>query len=114
MRELYNSADIVVIPSLAEARSLSAPEAMACEMPIVATRVGGIPEVVTDGFNGILVNPGDVANLAGAIDRLYNSPKLSVELGRNARKIALENEWKERARAYEFCHCWCCHVQSSD
>ena len=101
MRGLYNSADIVVIPSLAEARSLSALEAMACEKAIVATRVGGMPEIVTDGFNGILVNPGDVANLANAIYRLYNSPELSVELGRNARKTALENEWNERARGYE-------------
>jgi len=101
MQDLYNSANIVVIPSLAEARSLSALEAMACEKPVIATRVGGMPEIVKDGFNGILVNPGDVGDLADAIYRLYNSPELSDELGRNARRIALENDWRDRAHDYE-------------
>jgi len=101
MQVLYNSADIVVIPSLAEARSLSALEAMACEKPVIATAVGGMPEIVKDGFNGLLVNPGDVDDLARAICRLYNDPQLSHELGRNARRIALENEWRDRAHDYE-------------
>jgi glycosyltransferase involved in cell wall biosynthesis len=101
MPELYNSADIVVIPSLAEARSLSALEAMACEKPIIATRVGGLPEIVKENFNGILVNPGDVGDLVRAIYRLHDGPELSHELGRNARTIALENDWTNRAHDYE-------------
>ena len=101
MSRLYNSADIVVIPSLAEARSLSALEAMACERPVIATKVGGLPEIVRDGFSGVLVNPADANDLANAIYRLFSRPDLGDVLGRNGRKMALENQWKARADEYE-------------
>src|SRR4029078_10318300 len=57
------AADVVVVPSREEPLGLAAIEALACGMPIIATRTGGLAEVVRDGVNGLLVEPGD----AGAI-----------------------------------------------
>ena len=107
MRDLYDSANLVVIPSLAEARSLSALEAMACERPVIATKVGGLPEIIKDGISGILVNPADVDDLARAICRLHDEPELSRGLGKNARLVALSNDWKVRTHEYEdlYQHC---------
>lgn len=101
MRGLYNSADLIVVPSLAEARSLSALEAMACEKAVIATNVGGLPEIIRDGISGILVNPANVDDLTRAICRAYQEPELCRDLGRNARLVALDNNWKVRSREYE-------------
>jgi len=67
LRDYYQSADLVVIPSLLEAVSLSALEAMACGVPVLATRVGGMPELITDSSSGYLVPPGDEDALASKI-----------------------------------------------
>ncbi len=107
MPHLYNSVDLVVIPSLAEARSLSALEAMACEKPVIASNVGGLPEIITDGLNGILVRPADVDDLASAICRLHEEPELSRTLGQNARLVALRNDWKVRTEKYERLYDYC-------
>jgi glycosyltransferase involved in cell wall biosynthesis len=55
-------------------------EAMAAGRPVVATRVGGVPELIADGINGLLVEPGDVEGLARAITRLLNDPDLAQRL----------------------------------
>ena len=73
--------DIAVLPSLREAQGISILEAMARRKPVVASAVGGIPEVVTDGLDGILVPPGDPAALAEAVVRLARSPSLRERLG---------------------------------
>jgi len=73
--------DVAVLPSLREAQGISILEAMARRKPVVASAVGGIPEVVTDGLDGLLVPPGDPAALADAIVRVATSPALRKRLG---------------------------------
>ncbi len=72
--------DVVVVPSLSEASGLTAMEALALGVPVVATRVGGLPEVVVDGVTGLLVDPADEAALARAVARLLDDPVLSSTL----------------------------------
>lgn len=78
---LLNRADIFVLPSRAENQPVSILEAMARALPVVATRVGAIPEQVSDGTSGILVDPGDAKQLADAIERLIVSPDLRANMG---------------------------------
>src|SRR5207344_2299739 len=63
IRRLYGRADIFCLPSFAEGIPVVAMEAMAMELPVVTTRIMGIPELVTDGTDGLLVPPGRVAAL---------------------------------------------------
>jgi glycosyltransferase involved in cell wall biosynthesis len=72
---------IAVLPSLREAQGISLLEAMARRIPVVASDVGGIPEVVTDGVDGLLVPPADPAALADALVRLLRDPRLRERLG---------------------------------
>jgi glycosyltransferase involved in cell wall biosynthesis len=73
--------DIAVLPSLREAQGISILEAMARRKPVVATAVGGIPEVIVDGVSGLLVPPHDAEALATALIRLARSPSLRSRLG---------------------------------
>lgn len=66
-------------------------EAQAMQLPVVSTRHSGIPEVVAEGVNGLLVPPADAASLAEAITRLLDNPALCIELGRNGRRIVAEH-----------------------
>jgi glycosyltransferase involved in cell wall biosynthesis len=84
MPELYGTSEIAVFPSLMEATSVAALEAMACELPVVASAVGGLPEIV-DSEVGALAPPGDSHALAGAIVRLLQDPHLA-DRGRVARE----------------------------
>jgi glycosyltransferase involved in cell wall biosynthesis len=68
--------DIAVLPSLREAQGISILEAMARRKPVVASRVGGVPEVITDGVDGLLVPPADPQALVGAITRLASHQEL--------------------------------------
>ena len=78
-------ADLAVYPSLAdEAFGLSICEAMACGLPVVATRVGGIPELIEDGKTGFLVEPRDEAALADRIERVLGDPGEAKEIGPRA------------------------------
>ena len=71
---LFAAADALVLPSTHEGYGMVLAEALAAGLPIVATRVGAVPEVVRDGQEAVLVPPGDVAALAPAIDRLARDP----------------------------------------
>jgi L-malate glycosyltransferase len=73
--------DVAVLPSLREAQGISILEAMARRVPVVATAVGGIPEVISSCVDGILVPPGDPAALAAAIGRLLADPELRRRIG---------------------------------
>jgi glycosyltransferase involved in cell wall biosynthesis len=87
--DLVSSATIAVVPSLwAEAFGLTVAEAMAAGVPVVATRVGGIPELITHGETGLLVPPGDPSSLAGAIGILLDDPDLRRRMGARARETA--------------------------
>jgi glycosyltransferase involved in cell wall biosynthesis len=73
--------DLFVMSSVTEGLGTSLLDAMACARPIVATRTGGIPEIVEDGVNGLLVPPRDAASLAAAIVRALNDERLRQRLG---------------------------------
>jgi len=81
LMQLYADCDVVVLPSRNEGWGLSLMEAMACKKPVVATRVGGVPELVDHEENGFLVEPGDTAALTGAIVRLLKDKSLRDRLG---------------------------------
>jgi glycosyltransferase involved in cell wall biosynthesis len=90
LERLYDRAAVVVLPSHREGLPLCVLEAMVHGRPVVATRVGGIPELVEDGVTGFLVEPGDVPGLRAALERLLADPKLRRRLGRAARKRVAE------------------------
>ncbi len=73
--------DILAVPSIYEGLGIVALEAMAAGLPVVGSRVGGIPEVVIEGETGLLVPAGDVSALAAALTRLVNDPDLRRRLG---------------------------------
>jgi glycosyltransferase involved in cell wall biosynthesis len=85
---LLRAADVLCVPSREEGLGLAAVEAMASGLPVVATRVGGLPEVVTDGETGLLVAPGDRAALAAALTGLLSSPAYARRLGEAGRARA--------------------------
>jgi glycosyltransferase involved in cell wall biosynthesis len=83
---LLGAADVVVVPSRWEARALIVQEAMRAGRPVVATRVGGIPDLT--GAGALLVPPGDPAALAAAVTAVLDQPALTARLGRAARDQA--------------------------
>jgi glycosyltransferase involved in cell wall biosynthesis len=94
LERLYERAAAVVLPSYREGLPLCVLEAMAHGRPVVATRVGGIPELVEDGVTGFLVEPGDVAGLRAALERLLADPMLRRRMGREARaRVAERCSW---------------------
>src|SRR5690606_15420270 len=78
------------LPSYNEALPMSILEAMAFGLPVVTTPVGGIPEAITDGREGLLVRPGDVPTLADKLCALLDDPALARTMGREGRKKAKE------------------------
>jgi glycosyltransferase involved in cell wall biosynthesis len=99
---ILHQATLVLLPSRTEGLPLVLLEAMACAVPVVASAVGGIPEVLIDGKNGILVAPEDVAGWVDRVGRLLGAEENRAALARAARKT-----WEERftagamARRYE-------------
>lgn len=88
MPAIMDALDILVAPSYLEACSRAVLEAMAAGTPVVATNVGGNPELVEDGVTGILISPGDCDALAKAILRLACDPALRHQMGAAAKKRA--------------------------
>lgn len=98
---LYNDSDIFALPSLTESFGIVFAEAMACGLPIIGTRVGGIPEFVRDQVDGFLVPPGDIESLRQALTNLIDNPQLRQEMGKNgAVRIRREFTWKNIAEQY--------------
>jgi len=86
----YAASDIVVVPSLQEAWGLVATEAMACGKPVIASRVGGLPDQVIDSYNGFLVPSRDPKTLADRILYLLDNPSEMKRMGLNSRRLAEE------------------------
>jgi glycosyltransferase involved in cell wall biosynthesis len=84
--QLYSHAAVFVCPSIYEPFGIINLEAMACGTPVVASRVGGIPEVVQDGETGWLVEPGDPAALAGALQAVLADPARARRMGEAGRR----------------------------
>jgi N-acetyl-alpha-D-glucosaminyl L-malate synthase BshA len=88
VQELLPLGDLMLMPSEMESFGLAALEGMACGLPCIATRVGGVPELVEDGVNGLLYPVGDVSAMAaGAVEILSNQPRLET-MAAAARKTA--------------------------
>lgn len=79
---LLQSASVFVLPSYWEGVPVSILEAMMHRIPVITTNVGGIPSIVEDGKNGILINPGDIQSLTSAIEKFLNNPELREEMGK--------------------------------
>ncbi len=82
-------ADIFLLPSELESFGLAALEALACEVPVIASRVGGIPEVVTDNETGFLSNFGDVDKMSEDVLKLLGDEEMRVRFGRAGRESAV-------------------------
>jgi len=87
--ELLALMDVYVLPSQHESLPNAVMEAMACARPVVATAVGGVPELISDGVTGLLVPPGDPAAMANAVLRVLGAPALGAALGNAARERAV-------------------------
>jgi colanic acid/amylovoran biosynthesis glycosyltransferase len=90
VRTLYQQTDIFALPSFAEGIPVVLMEAMAMEIPCVTTRITGIPELIRDQIDGLLVTPSSEEELADALMRLLDHPELRRELGKSARLRIIE------------------------
>lgn len=98
----HHAADVFVLPSLSESFGQVLLEAMSCGLPVIASRVGGIPETIEHGVNGLLVEPGSSKSLVAAIRRMAAEPALRNEIGaNNARTARTLYSWKSVADRYE-------------
>ena len=97
--ELFRAADASLLSSSWENFPHTVVEALAVGTPVISTRTGGVAEVVHDGENGLLVEPGDVAALAVAIDRFLTDPELAARLRANAAPSVAEYAAGARLRA---------------
>jgi glycosyltransferase involved in cell wall biosynthesis len=99
--DVYRSAQVLVLPSVArtcygrdvavsELLGLAVLEAMASGTPVVASAIGGVPEIVRDGQTGFLVPPGDIEALRERLSRLLDDPTLAARMGANARQDVVE------------------------
>jgi len=87
---LMSASDLFVLPTLTEALPTVLAEAMASYLPILACRVGGVPEMVEDGINGRLVTPADSQQLASACNEMLKQPAVLFEMGQAGRRIVEE------------------------
>jgi len=83
--DIMSRSDVLVLPSRSEGLPLALLEAMACGLPVIATDVGGISEVITSGENGILIPPDDPQKLANVVDALLDDPQRGADLAAAAR-----------------------------
>ena len=98
---LYRAADLAVVPSHWESFGISAVEAMATGLPVVASAVGGLKDYLVDNGNGLLVAPQDPAAISAAVDHLSSDSSLRARLGVAARATAdaSTNAWSSAGSA---------------
>jgi L-malate glycosyltransferase len=87
VRWFLSAADLFLLPSATESFGLAALEAMACEVPVVASRVGGLPEVIEDGISGYLCDADDLDGMAARGVALLSDPALRQRIGEGGRKV---------------------------
>lgn len=100
LHRAYQGAHIFVLPSQAEGMALVLLEAMACGLPIVATRVGGSEELVHSGENGYLVDVGDIEGVAEALVALIEDPPLRQGMGQKSLQSVQEYDWNRIAHRH--------------
>lgn len=102
---LLSIADLFLLPSSLESFGLAALEAMACELPVVASRVGGLPEVIEDGVTGFLHDPEDVAGMAATSVALLRDPARRGAVGKAARERVINQFSADKVvPLYEACY----------
>lgn len=90
LEEIVGASDLFLLPSEAESFGMAALEAMACEVPVISTAAGGVPEVVTDGVDGSLHSIGDVEGMADSAIRILSDDALRRRMGTAGRAAATE------------------------
>jgi len=83
--DLFEEVDVFVLPSYEEGLPWVVLEAMACRRPTVASAVGGVPEIITDGLTGLLVEPRDPKMIASAVIRMVHNPEWALQIGEQGR-----------------------------
>jgi glycosyltransferase involved in cell wall biosynthesis len=91
----YGIADVAVLSSLSEGSPNALLEAMATDVPVVATAVGGVPEIVTHEESALLINPGDAESMSAALARLLTEPELAERLKKRGHELILERHEPE-------------------
>jgi len=106
LMKAYDACDMLVQPSINEGFGLVISEAMCFSKPVIGSNVGGIPEQITDGYNGLLFKPKDHMALAGHIDKLIETPALRKLMGERGRQLAcgrfcVDRGFKEHCEIYD-------------
>ena len=99
MAHLYSLASVFVLPSLFENCPMSVLEAMSCGVPVIASNVGGIPEIIESGKNGILLSPRNSVALAESIVRLLNDERYASRLAQEGRRTIVDKFSAEKMAA---------------
>ncbi|MFQ5454088.1 MAG: glycosyltransferase family 4 protein, partial [Candidatus Zixiibacteriota bacterium] len=98
--------DVFVLPSMTEGTPMVLLETMAFGVPVIATRVGGIPQIIKSGSNGILVSPGSADEIKSALYKLYRDENLRIRMGEDGKKTVKEKysmkEWMSRVESEYF------------
>jgi glycosyltransferase involved in cell wall biosynthesis len=90
VRQLFKTATMLALPSLEDNCPMVVLEAMAAGVPVLAANVGGVPDLVEDGKNGLFCDPLDAASMSNGVSRLLDQPKLAAELAATAKTRAAE------------------------
>jgi N-acetyl-alpha-D-glucosaminyl L-malate synthase BshA len=96
LEEVLGACDLFLLPSETESFGMAALEAMTSEVPVIASRAGGLPEVVSEGETGYLVPVGDVNGMAERAIEILSDRDLRIRMGRRARELALERFDEEK------------------
>lgn len=96
----YNDADIFVLPSLAEGMPLVILEAMATGLPVIASKVQGIEDLIQPGINGHLVKPGNTKQLAEKVIKLITENQIRIQMGHESRDKVRKYDWENIAQSY--------------
>jgi glycosyltransferase involved in cell wall biosynthesis len=101
LRALYAFCDVFILPSLAEGDPAVTLEAMACGKPVIATKVGGIPEQIQNGWNGLIIDTRDENQLANKLQFLLDNPSDMERMGKNAREyMEKQRTWRTVTEKY--------------
>ncbi len=98
---IYERSNVFVLPSMYESFGLVLLEAMSHRKPVVTTRIMGVTELVTAGFNGLLVEPRNAQQLAEAIVKVLSEESYAIQLGKNGEQFSKKFEWKKIVTEYE-------------